>query len=95
MSSTLCKVALTLLVLFVLDAGSLVAKTVTGTVTSATDNEPLIGVTVKVSDGKSGAVTDFNGKYCSNVETVQSLVFTYVGYDSKSIKVGAQNVTCE
>ena len=92
MSSTLCKVALTLLVLFVLDAGSLVAKTVTGTVTSATDNEPLIGVTVKVSDGKSGAVTDFNGKYSINVETGQSLVFTYVGYDSKSIKVGAQNV---
>src|SRR5574344_657702 len=92
MSSTLCKVALTLLVLFVLDAGSLVAKTVTGTVTSATDNEPLIGVTDKVSDGKSGAVTDFNGKYSINVETGQSLVFTYVGYDSKSIKVGAQNV---
>jgi TonB-linked SusC/RagA family outer membrane protein len=91
-SSMLCKVALTTLVLFLLDAGSLVAKTVTGTVTSASDHEPLIGVTVKVSGAKAGAVTDFNGKYSVNVDAGQALTFTYIGYVTKSVKVGAQSV---
>lgn|SRR5574344_445486 len=92
----LCKSALTALLLFVamsfLDAGSLSAKTVTGTVTSATDKEPLIGVTVKVVGAKGGTVTDFNGKFSVNAESGQSLMFTYVGFVAKTVKVGAQSV---
>ncbi len=38
-----------------------VLKTITGTVTSATDHEPLIGVTVKVLGANTGSVTDFDG----------------------------------
>ncbi len=76
----------------VLEAGSLAAKTVTGIVTSATDHEPLIGVTVKVLGANSGSVTDFDGKYSINVESGQSLQFSYVGFLSKTIKVGAESV---
>src|SRR5574344_1774501 len=95
-SSLLCNVALIAFLLFpattVLEAGSLVAKTITGTVTSATDHEPLIGVTVKVLGANTGSVTDFDGKYSINVESGQSLQFSYVGFLSKTVKAGGENV---
>jgi TonB-dependent starch-binding outer membrane protein SusC len=95
-SFLLCKCALTVLLLFAamnfLDAGLLSARTVTGTVTSEADGEPLIGVTVKVIGVKGGTLSDFNGKYSINVETGQSLVFSYIGFVTKTVKIGAQSV---
>ena len=63
-----CKMMLTAILLSLplmsfFGSAALSAKTVTGVVTSATDNEPLIGVTVKVEGSASGTITDFDGKY--------------------------------
>ena len=41
-------------------------KTITGTVTGAADNEPVIGATVIVKGSTTGVATDLNGKYPDN-----------------------------
>lgn len=49
--------------------------TVSGTVTSAADGEPLIGVTVQVKGASIGTTTDFDGNYTLKTETGATLVF--------------------
>ena len=94
----LCKVALTTMMLCIplmsfFGSVALSAKTVTGTVTSASDGEPLIGVTIKVQGvANSGTITDFDGKYSINVDEGNSLEFSYIGYLTQTVKVGPQDV---
>lgn len=52
------------------------AKTITGVVRSAADNEPLIGVTVRLSGASSGTVTDIDGNYSISANPGQTLVFS-------------------
>lgn len=54
---------------------------VTGLV-QANDGEPLIGVTVKEQAGKSGTITDIDGRFALEVSKADAiLTFTYVGYE--------------
>ena len=76
-------------------AGNIVAKAITGKVTSATDNEPLIGATVQVEGAKSGTVTDFDGNYTINANDGQTLVFSYLGYVTKKVKVSGNVINVE
>ncbi|GAB3504439.1 VWA domain-containing protein [Emticicia fontis] len=63
-------------------------RTITGTVTSADDNSPMPGVTVLIKGTNKGTTTDANGKYSIKLSTLNStLVFSYVGYVSKEVKV--------
>ena len=84
------KQLLLIVLLFTVQAlsATLSAKPVNGKVTSATDGEPLIGATVQVQGTKTGSVTDFDGNYTINAEQGQTLVFSYVGYLTKTVKVG-------
>ena len=70
---------------------ALSAKTVTGTVTSSVDNEPLIGATIQVEGTQVGAVTDFEGNFKIEANDGQTLVVSYIGYVTKKVKVGGQN----
>ena len=70
---------------------ALSAKTVTGTVTSSVDNEPLIGATIQVEGTQIGAVTDFEGNFKIEANDGQTLVVSYIGYVTKKVKVGGQN----
>ena len=54
---------------------------VQGTVTDAS-GEPLIGVNVRTSSSKAGAVTDMDGNYTIEVSPKATLVFSYVGCES-------------
>lgn len=54
---------------------------VQGTVTDAS-GEPLIGVNVRTSSSKAGAVTDLDGTYTIEVSPKATLVFSYVGFES-------------
>ncbi len=64
---------------------------VKGTVTSA-DNKPLEGVNVRVVGGQSGTATDATGHYRILVDNGNiSLVFSYVGYASKTVAVANNN----
>ena len=54
---------------------------VQGTVTDAS-GEPLIGVNVRTSSSRAGAVTDMDGNYTIEVSPKATLVFSYVGFES-------------
>lgn len=57
---------------------------VTGTVIDPS-GEPLIGVTVMVAGTSNGTATDLDGNYAlKNVPAKGKLVFSYVGYDTKT-----------
>ncbi|OCK42797.1 hypothetical protein BA195_07765 [Tenacibaculum soleae] len=67
-------------------------KTITGTVMSATDKEPLPGVSVVISNTTKGAETDFDGKYSVKAAKGDVLVFSFVGMKTASVTVGDANV---
>lgn len=64
--------------------------TVSGTVTDEADNSPLPGVTVIVKGTTQGTITDIDGKYSLKADQSATLVFSYVGYESQEVEVGAQ-----
>lgn len=61
--------------------------TVKGTVTSAYDGEPLIGVTVMVKNSNVGTATDIDGNYQIDTTKGSTLVFSYVGMQQREIEV--------
>ncbi len=66
-------------------------RTVMGTVTG--DGEALVGASVAVKGVAAGTRTDINGKYTLSLPAGSSvLVFTYTGYESQEIPLGASNV---
>lgn len=70
-----------LLALIGLSAWAQQSFTVTGTVTSSEDGEPMVGVTVKVKGGSVVTAADLDGHYSINVPGKEAtLEFTYVGY---------------
>lgn len=66
--------------------------TITGTVMSAEDNEPLIGVTVMVKESTNGVITDIDGKYSITAEGTDVLVFSYTGMKTQEIAINGQSV---
>lgn len=67
------------------------ASTVSGTVTDSAGN-PLIGVTVQVKGTSVGTVTDVNGHYELNASKNGTLVFSFIGYQSKEVMIGGNEV---
>jgi TonB-linked SusC/RagA family outer membrane protein len=78
--------------------GAIAQRTISGTVTDVS-GEPLIGASILVKGTSTGMVTDLDGTYSLNVpEGATTLVFSYTGYTSKEIELGASdivNVTLE
>lgn len=68
-------------------AGVIYAQNVTGTVTSASDNEPLIGASVMVQGTTVGTVTDLDGNFSISATEGQTLVFSYLGFITQNVKV--------
>lgn len=64
---------------------------VSGTVTDNQGN-PLPGASVTVKGKQSGTLTDFDGNYVLNVNLGDEIVFRYLGYTEKTIKVTASKV---
>ncbi|MEZ4884637.1 MAG: carboxypeptidase-like regulatory domain-containing protein [Chitinophagales bacterium] len=65
-------------------------RTICGTVTDQSSGEVMIGVTVLLKGTPLGTVTDFDGKYCLEIPVdvkKDELEFSYVGFDSKSVKI--------
>ncbi len=54
--------------------------TLTGTVVSETDNQPIPGVNVLIQNTTKGTTTDFDGNYQIQVNKGDVLQFSYVGY---------------
>lgn len=62
-----------------------------GTVTD-TYGEPLIGASVRVKGSTIGAATDIDGQYTINAAQGATLIFSYVGCDSKEVKVAGETM---
>lgn len=60
--------------------------TVHGTVTSATDNEPLIGASVIDTSSKLGVSTDLDGNFTIKVSEGSRLSISYVGYVTQTVE---------
>jgi len=83
---------LTGLLLFM--GASLYAQTirVTGTVTSQTDGATMPGVSVVVRGTTIGAVTDLNGRYELQAAPNATLVFSFIGYTTREVRVDGREV---
>lgn len=79
-----------LIVLLVFTIAATKAQTVRGIVSA--EGEPLPGASVSIKGTSNGTSTDFDGKYTINVSSGATLVFSYVGYDSKEVAVGNQSM---
>lgn len=64
---------------------------VTGTVTD-NENQPLPGVSVTIEGTSRGTSTDFNGTYAIMVETLDNLIFSYVGFNDKRVQMDGTRV---
>lgn len=80
-------VLLLLLSSFSLHAATGPKINVSGTVTSESDSEPLIGVSVLVKGTNDGVATDADGRYSLSVAKGDVLVFSYIGYKTTEVKV--------
>jgi TonB-linked SusC/RagA family outer membrane protein len=68
------------------------SRKITGTVVDSTTNQPIPGVSVWINGTVSGALTDIDGKYEVTAKSTDVLVFSYIGYTTREIAVGAKNV---
>lgn len=59
---------------------------ISGTVTDDT-NLPLPGANVLIKGTSTGTQTDFYGRYTIEAQIGQQLVFSYVGFDTKEVKI--------
>lgn len=80
--------ALFLLCLFPL--GALAQSLIKGTVKDVS-GDPIIGASVKVQGSKSGVITDFDGNFSVQAENNATLVISYIGYTTETVKVAGKN----
>ena len=87
------KLLLTLLGCFLLIAlvNSVQAQSVSGTVLSSTDNQPLNSVTVHLVGSNQATITDGAGHYnLSGVSANDSLSFSFVGFQTETVSVNGR-----
>ncbi len=65
-------------------------KTISGTVTAKSDGAELPGVSIIVQGTIRGTETDFDGKYSIKASVGDSLVFSYLGMQTKTLLVTAE-----
>ena len=80
--------ALFLLCLFPL--GAMAQSVVKGTVNDEA-GEPIIGASVKVQGTKAGGITDFNGNFSVEASANSTLVISYIGYTTATVKVNGRS----
>ncbi len=87
------KQSLLILLLFALGIANASAqnKTISGKVTGADDGQSIPGVSVKIQG--TGTQTDLDGHYSLSVPAgTKSLTFSYVGFTTQTVQIGAKNV---
>lgn len=65
--------------------------TISGTVTDDT-GLPLPGANIIIKETSDGTQTDFDGRYSINAQIGQKLVFSYVGFETKEVRVKNHNI---
>jgi TonB-dependent starch-binding outer membrane protein SusC len=67
-------------------------RTITGRVTDSSDGNSLPGVNVSVKGSNLGTMTDGDGRFSISAADNTVLIFSFVGFTSQEITVGARNV---
>ena len=81
------------ILLFVASAALAQNRTVTGTVTSKEDGQPIPGVSVKVKGTNIGVSTSANGKFSLSVPSnVRTLEISSIGFAAQTVTIGPSNV---
>lgn len=81
-----------------LTAGQVSAQNilVTGTISDASNGEPVPYASIQVKGTMTGASADADGNYEVTVSPQGTLIFSFVGYETKEIKVdGRLHINCE
>jgi len=82
-----------LFLMFMLFIGTLKAQNVpvSGKVTSATDKQPIPGVTVVIKGTSKGTVTDVNGSFSLDAPSGGVLVFSFVGMQKQEVPINGKH----
>lgn len=67
-------------------------RTVSGKITSSEDGSPLPGVNVMVKGTSQGTTTAKDGSYKIGVDSGTTLIFSFVGFTNRELKVGSQTL---
>lgn len=78
--------------LFLFTVGATFGQTqeVTGVITDASTNMPLMGASILVKNTHTGTITDFDGDFTIQAEPNDVLVISYLGYKTEEVQVGNQ-----
>lgn len=91
-TSTLCKWCLWILFLFVTQTMYAQKVSVSGTVISEIDNEPVAGTSVVEKGTANGTVADFDGRFYLDVASGATIQINYIGFVAQEVVVN-DNVT--
>jgi TonB-linked SusC/RagA family outer membrane protein len=78
-------------VVIIAPAANFQQQTVSGKVTDASNNEPLVGVTVMIEGTSQGTTTDADGKFSITASGNATLVFSYIGYNVEKVAYTGQS----
>ncbi|NEW77861.1 MAG: TonB-dependent receptor [Gelidibacter sp.] len=81
-----------LLVLLCFFANIAVAQELVSGIVTNVSGEPLPGASVIEKGTSNGTVTDFNGNYKISAKKGATLVFSFVGFQSKEIQIASNNL---
>jgi TonB-dependent starch-binding outer membrane protein SusC len=85
------KLSLLVILLFNVIAFAQDKRTITGKVTSASDNSPIPGANVTIANSQTGVSTDFDGAFTISVATGDKLEISYIGYTTRTVVVANQS----
>jgi TonB-dependent starch-binding outer membrane protein SusC len=63
---------------------------ISGKVTSAEDQQPIPGVTIKIRGASTGTITGLDGQYTINAPSNGVLVFSFVGMETQELEINGR-----
>jgi len=81
-----CKWCMWIILLFAAQVINAQQVRVSGTVVSATDDEPVVGASVVEKGTTNGIVTDADGKFSFNVARGSTIQISYIGYVTQELR---------
>lgn len=84
--------AMTVLLLWIPLIGNAQDRIITGTVTSASDQIPLMGATILIKGTSKGTQTDFDGNFSIEAPKGATLIISFVGFATQNILVENQTI---
>ena len=85
------------ILLFILTSAVMVAQqvNVTGRVAARSDGSPIPGVSVVQQGTSMGTITDSEGRYSLSAEMGATLVFSFIGMDTREVVVNSSEINIE